>query len=231
MTPGEDDRTPHNESVTQELQADLFYIFGQVFMLTVSVLMGLIMITHLGPTQSPNTRSQSKTEDKVGTCLLDHIDKYTAHGFKITRVTCDGEPGIKAVKSQLLQRQVELNVLGHGSQTAHAESAIRHVKNKARSTALNLPYVMPTRWVSPLLNFVVHAINLVPMSYSPHQISAYTTVAVYGIPGITGIPDVAPKGISGIHGSRYTHIRLSLTGCRYSEDALPPSITWCTDTE
>ena len=54
---------------------------------------------------------------------------------------------------------------------------------------------------------------------------------VYGIPGIPGIPDLAPKGISGIHGSRYTHIRLSLTGCRYSEDALPPPITWSADTE
>jgi hypothetical protein len=46
---------------------------------------------------------------------------------------------------------------------------------------------------------------------------------VYSIPGI---PDIAPQGISGIHGSRYTHIRLSLTGCRYSEDALTPPITW-----
>ena len=59
VTPGEDDCIPHNESVTQELQADLFYIFGQVFMLTVSVLMGLTMITHLGPTQSVNTHTVS----------------------------------------------------------------------------------------------------------------------------------------------------------------------------
>jgi hypothetical protein len=40
---------------------------------------------------------------------------------------------------------------------------------------LNLPYALPTRWVSPLLNFVVHAMNMVPRSNSPHHISAYTS--------------------------------------------------------
>ena len=63
------------------------------------------------------------------------------------------------------------------------------------------------------------------------MVAVENAVAGYGIPGIPGIPGIAPKGISGIHGSRYTHIRLSLTGCRYSEDALPLPITWSTDTE
>ena len=35
-------------------------------------------------------------------------------------------------------------------------------------------------------------------------------VAVYGIPGKYGIPDIALYGISGIHGSRYNPLRLSL---------------------
>jgi hypothetical protein len=56
-------------------------------------------------------------------------------------------------------------------------------------------------------------------------------VAVDGIAGRPGILDIAPQGISGIHGSRYIHIRLILTGCRYSGDALPPSITRSIDTE
>ena len=35
-------------------------------------------------------------------------------------------------------------------------------------------------------------------------------VAVYGIPGKNGIPDIALYGISGIHGSWYNPLRLSL---------------------
>ena len=66
----------------------------------------------------------------------------------------------RAIKPNLLKRNLDLNMLGYGSHTPHAESAIRHVKNKARSTAHNHSYAMSTRWVSPLFNFVAHAINI-----------------------------------------------------------------------
>ena len=175
VTPGTDDPIPQHESVQQELQADVFYIFGQAFLLTVSVIMGLLMITHLGPIGTSSQPLSNKTRDQVGLSLLDHCDRYTTQGFQVTRVTSDGEPSIKAVRHQLVQRNIELNMLGHGSHAPHAESAIRHIKNKARSTALNLPYPLPSRWVGPLLNFVVHAINMVPRSNAPHHLSAYTS--------------------------------------------------------
>jgi hypothetical protein len=43
------DLIPIHESTSQELQLDLFYFLGQVFLLSISILMGLIMVTHLGP--------------------------------------------------------------------------------------------------------------------------------------------------------------------------------------
>ena len=174
VTPGADDPIPRHESVNQELQADVFYIFGQAFLLTVSVIMGLLMITHLGPVNTPSQPLPTKTKDQVGLSLLDHCDRYITQGFKVTRVTSDGELSIKSVRTELLKRNIEFNVRGHGSHAPHAESAIRHIKNKARSTALNLPYAIPTRWVGPLLNFVVHAMNMVPRTNSPYHSSAYT---------------------------------------------------------
>lgn len=42
------DKIPLDESVDQELQADLFFSLGQVFLLSISVILGLIMITQLG---------------------------------------------------------------------------------------------------------------------------------------------------------------------------------------
>lgn len=45
----ETDRIPLHQSVQQELQVDLFYFLGQTFFLSISVILGLIMVTHLGP--------------------------------------------------------------------------------------------------------------------------------------------------------------------------------------
>ena len=71
--PGEDDPIPIHESIDQELQIDMFFIFGQVFFLSISVVMGLIMITHLGPAQAATDRSSEKAKAKAGQSLLDHI--------------------------------------------------------------------------------------------------------------------------------------------------------------
>ena len=54
-------------------------------------------------------------------------------GFRIKRVTSDGEGSIKAFRPEIELLGVQLNVLGHGSHTPHAESALRHIKNKARA--------------------------------------------------------------------------------------------------
>ena len=67
-----------------------------------------------------------------------------------------------------------MNILGHGSHTPHAESAIRHLKNKACSTVASLPYPLPSRWAVALIAFVTHTINMVPISSAPGHISAYT---------------------------------------------------------
>ena len=175
ITPGEDDPIPTHESIDQELQVDMFFIFGQVFFLSISVIMGLIMITHLGPAQGATDRSSEKSKAKAGQCLIDHIAIYVAHGFTIKRVTSDGEASIKAVRHEIELQGVEVNILGHGSHTPHAEAAIRHVKNKARSTVASLPYVLPTRWAATLLMFVAHTVNMVPRSSAPGHISAYTS--------------------------------------------------------
>jgi Reverse transcriptase (RNA-dependent DNA polymerase) len=173
INPGDDDMIPVHESVEQDLHIDLFFMFGQVFFLSISVLMGLIMVTHLGSSQS--TTAEQKSKSKAGAALLEHIQKYKLYGFTVKRVTSDGEPSIRAIKSDVENIGVALNLLGHGSHAPHAEAAIRHVKNKARSTKFSLPYELPSRWAPALITFVVHTINMVPRSSSPGHISAYTS--------------------------------------------------------
>ena len=103
-----------------------------------------------------------------------HISHYIAKGFRIKRVTSDGEPSIKAAIHELEAIGVELNVLGHGSHTLHAESAIRHIKNKARSTLHSLMYPLPSKLASALIAFVVHTSNMVPKVNAVGHLPAHT---------------------------------------------------------
>ena len=96
------------------------------------------MIAHLGPgidrTREKNIPDKGdESRSKAGQALLQHILQYQSKGFYITRVTTDGESSIKSVRSQIEALGVDVNILGHGSHAPHAESAIRHVKNKGRA--------------------------------------------------------------------------------------------------
>jgi hypothetical protein len=59
IRPGDDDPIPVKEAVDQELQIDTFFMFGQVFFVSLLTLMGLIM-THASAhsTHQPTARNQ-----------------------------------------------------------------------------------------------------------------------------------------------------------------------------
>ena len=70
----ENELIPIHESTFQDLQVDLFYFLGQVFFLSFSILMGLIMVTHLGPGIDGKTHgNDQKSRAKAGKALLMHI--------------------------------------------------------------------------------------------------------------------------------------------------------------
>ena len=175
-SPQEDDPIPLHESVEQELQVDLFFFLGQVFFISISVLLGLIMVSHLGPgngTGRPD-RLDERSKAQAGKSLFLHISQYNAKIFRIKRVRSDGEPAIKATKQDFEALGVELNVLGHGSHTPHAEAAICHVKNKARSTLHSLPFPLPSKLAAALITFVVHTANMVPKVNAIGHLPAHT---------------------------------------------------------
>ena len=137
------------------------------------------MVVHLGPgierTKGKQTSDKiDGSRSKAGQALIQHIMQYQSKGFSITRVTTDDEPSIKSFKSQIEALGVGVNILGHGSHAPHAESAIRHVKNKARSTLHSLRYILPRKFSAALIAFVVHTMNMVPKLNSPGHLSAHT---------------------------------------------------------
>ena len=173
----ESDRIPLHQSVKQELQVDLFYFLGQTFFLSISVILGLIMVTHLGPGTEKVVTTSRTTEgsrSKAGQALILHIQQYLAKGFQINLITSDGEGAVKTVRRDIENLGADLNILGHGSHAPHAEAAIRHIKNKARSTLHSLPFPLPTKLAAALVAFVVNIFNMVPKLNSPGHLPAYT---------------------------------------------------------
>jgi hypothetical protein len=78
-------------------------------------------------------------------------------------------------------------------------------------------------WILVFCSLILH-VQYISTCAQVHGWDNLLNAYFYG--RISGIPDIAPQGISGIHGSRCTHIRLTLTGCRYSEDALLWPVAW-----
>jgi Zinc knuckle len=126
----DDDKIPIHQSVNQDLQVDLFYFLGQTFFLSNSVLLGLIMVSHLGPGNDSDSSGAERSRSKAGKALFLHLAEYQAKGFRVTSVTSDGEGAIKSCRKEIQALGVDLNILGRGSHAPHAESAIRHIKKQ-----------------------------------------------------------------------------------------------------
>lgn len=109
-----------------------------------------------------------------GQSLLMHIQQYMIKGFRIKRVISDGEASIKAVRLEVEALGVQLNILGHGSHAPHVESAIRHIKNKARSVLHSLSFPLASKFAAALIAFVVHTSNMVPKINAVGHYPAHT---------------------------------------------------------
>ena len=135
------------------------------------------MVSHLGPgneTTSSNEKNAERSRSKAGEALLMHVTQYHAKGFRVLTVTSDGEGAVKSIRQEAEKLGVEINILGRGSHTPHAEAAIRHVKNKARSTLHSLPYTLPSKLAVHLIAFVVRTSNMVPKVNSPGHLPTHT---------------------------------------------------------
>lgn len=73
--PSVDDPIPLHVSVQQELQIDIFYFLGQAFFISISLLLGLIMVTHLGPGIENETSPKAPSDRKGGV----HVQKQDRH--------------------------------------------------------------------------------------------------------------------------------------------------------
>ena len=83
---------PLHQSVDQDLQVDLIYFLGKTFFMSISVLLGLIMVSHLGQgydSTSTNDKTTARSRSEACQALIAHLEQYRAKGFRIKSVISD----------------------------------------------------------------------------------------------------------------------------------------------
>ena len=150
-----------NKSVT--LAADVFFVDGIAFLLTVSRNIKFITAEHVA---TRTAKSLSKHLDRV-------IQVYTRAGFNVRTILMDGE--FEKVKNEL--PLVVCNTTAAKEHVSEAERSIRTIKERMRGIVGTLPFeFIPRRLKMEFIYFVVLWLNAFPAksgissTYSPREL-------------------------------------------------------------
>lgn len=140
-----------------QLHADLFFVEGEGYLLTVSAPLGMLMMNFLGASRSASTLLQA---------VKSQLNTYRLENFVVDMILVDGEGGLKKIKDDVEAFGVRVNQTGAGEHVPKAEVYIKVVKERVRSVLFSLPYNLPAMLMKWLVSFCVARINYVPSSQS-----------------------------------------------------------------
>ena len=136
-----------------DLCADIMFIHRRfMFLLTISDPGNHMMATLLRTTQG----------SELKTALSAHRAKYAAYGFKVVRVICDNESGLRANASLLELSILQVDFVGYDTHVAKVERAIQTIKGAVRTVHCSLPFTLPDFLFSWLVQYCVSRINMIP---------------------------------------------------------------------
>ena len=138
----------------QALHADLMFVDGVVFLVSVAHPLGLTIATHL---------PQGKGLLPVKKGMFTQIGMFKTQGFVVTAVLFDGESAIGALANDLAhQLGVPIIPVAPGSHVGKVERKIRQIKERMRCVVTTLPYKLPLPFIPWLLYYCVTRINMLP---------------------------------------------------------------------
>jgi hypothetical protein len=133
------------------LHADLFFVEGEAYLLTVSMPLGMLMMSHLGTSRSGPVLLRA---------IKSQLDTYRLENFTVDTILVDGEGGLKKIKDSIVAFGVRVDATGAGEHVPLAEVYIRVVKERVRCVLHSLPYSLPSillKWQSR------HQFKVMPM--------------------------------------------------------------------
>lgn len=138
------------------LAADLMFIDGLPFLVTVSRRLQLVMTKMLS----------GKTEKDLRDAFNSIVSSYAAQKFRVNFVLTDGESAVKAIEEHLNRQGIRLNPAPPGAHVPEVERAIRLIKERMRIIWNSLPYMLPNKLIGHLVEYCVSMINICPKTTS-----------------------------------------------------------------
>ncbi len=145
------------------LAADVFFVDGTAFLMTVSRKIKFITVEHV-PVQTAQ-------------CLCKHLERvllmYGRAGFRVRTILMDGK--FERIKN--LMTTVECNTTVAKEHVSKAERTIRMIKEQTRGLITTLPFCyIPRRMKIKFIYFIVLRLNVFPLrtgvsaTYSPREL-------------------------------------------------------------
>ena len=136
--------------MAQTLCIDLFQICGLWFLISLTLPLGMLMVTFL-PT--------SKKLGGVWKALINQISAYKSRMFSVSTIRSDQEGAIVALKEKLNERNIYLELAGRAQHVGPIENAIGRVKSRARGIMAQLPYKLCKILLIYLTGYCITRIN------------------------------------------------------------------------
>ncbi len=99
------------------------------------------------------------------------MGKYRARGYRISIIRCDGEGAISALRTEIENSSIVLDVPGAGQIWAANTTSRSYDQSNQRGILSSLLFYLPKSWLVYLIYFVTSRINLKPKSNSSRNVS------------------------------------------------------------
>ena len=149
----------YNATRNQTLHIDIMFVETEPFLLSVSKPLSLTICRELA----------AKKTRFVREALINAIDIYKMHDYKIVKVSFDNEAVLHAATSNI--EGITLSPRGSGLHEKVAESKARRIKERMRAILNSLPYELPIKLLKWLIGFVVMRKNSIPVDGSGTRFS------------------------------------------------------------
>ena len=134
----------------QDLHSDIMWANEQIYFISLSVNIGLMMCTAM-----PST-----TTSEIGLALQGQINVLKSHGYNVGTVHMDPQRGVTSLKGQILGAVIDES--GAGDHTPILDAKIRRLKEMIRSVLAALPWKCPRQMGPDVVSYSTTRHNIRP---------------------------------------------------------------------
>lgn len=150
-------RVDHGEQRQQELQMDIFEVYGVYFILSIMTPLNYTFATYL----------PGKSAEEMVTAVSGLLRLIQSRQFVVTKIVIDPEGGLAALQDLL---PVPVNAVAPGTHVPRPERRGRVYKERMRLIINALPFRVAKRFVKYLVFFITSRLALIPRSVDGSRI-------------------------------------------------------------